>query len=126
MSKGETYRTAHCELQLLSENLIRVYFHRSGNIELDEAKEMHEYALKLSNNKPYCVIVVSGKEFNLITKEATQYLANVSDRVAEAIVVKHFSNRLLAKFYLSLVKTNPHKLFKNEKKALEWLEQYML
>lgn len=123
MNTEKMYYTRHTEISLIAENLIKIVFIKDGELDLSEAKEMHNIALELSKGKPYVVLVLSSKFHTLVTKSARSYLANIKDRVAEAIVVESLPNRIMARFYLKLTRLNPSEIFKTEEDAIAWLKK---
>ena len=100
----------------------------ADNVEINvkDVMENFEAASKLTNDKKYLSLVIA-TPFTSITKEARE-MANkefmYKNTVAQAIVVKSLSNRLMGNFLVKFYKPFcPLKLFKNKKDAIVWLNE---
>jgi len=89
--------------------------------DLEEAKLQHKTALNFTGGKPYLALVDTLGATVVPSKEAENYILNVQDRVAEAIVIESLAYRIIAKFYMKKSKHNPTKIFKHKDEAIEWL-----
>lgn len=89
--------------------------------DLEEAKLQHKTALNFTGGKPYLALIDTLGATVMPTKEAENYILNVTDRIAEAIVIESLPYRILSKFYLKKSKHNPTKIFKSKEEAIEWL-----
>ena len=89
--------------------------------DLEEVKLQHKTALRFTNGKPYLALVDTLGATVMPSKEAEQYILNVTDRIAEAIVIESLPYRIVAKFYMKKSKHNPTKIFKTKEEAVDWL-----
>lgn len=122
MTKNNVYTTGVCEMFWDERGFIRLNLLETQNaFDLSEAKRQFETALKISNNKPWKVLVDTRGSNALPDKEAQDYTANADLRIAEAIIVDSLSMRILSKFYMKKNKNNAVKIFSKEKNAIEWL-----
>lgn len=94
---------------------------------LQDIIEHREIAARLTNGQPHCVLAIAGERTNATT-EARQYAAsNIPvGRVAEAVVLKSLTVRILGNFYLQFHKPGvPTKMFDDRYEAMRWLELQM-
>lgn len=91
------------------------------DFDLEEAKLQHKTILKFTEGEPYLALIDTLGASVLPSKEAEQYIANVTDRIAEAIVIESLPYRIVAKFYMKKSKHNPTKIFKTKEEAIDWL-----
>lgn len=99
--------------------------------ELELSKEdiiaQREISARLTQGKPHAVMVIAGERTEA-SPEARQYAAtNIPEgRVAEAVVVKSLTVRLLGNFYLQFHKPGvPTKLFDDRYEAMHWLKMQL-
>ncbi len=110
----------------IQDGIIHEYF-KVERITIDMARKIVADRLRLSNkiNMPIFIYSNSVKTFDKAardyfgTEESLQYLS------ASAMLVDNYVTMMVAKLFLAF--TNPPikvEIFKNEKKALQWLQNY--
>ncbi|MGE0568715.1 MAG: hypothetical protein AB7O73_12255 [Bacteroidia bacterium] len=117
--------TATTEFSIIEGNILFLKFKDNDiEIDLEEAKLHQQIAEKLTNSKKMLVLVDARDSMHMLTKEASEFIAAVDVKIAEAIVVKELHQRLLATFYLKFVQVkskHPIKVFTDIEKAKSWL-----
>lgn len=117
--------TATTEFSIIEGNILFLKFKDNDiEIDLEEAKLHQQIAEKLTNSKKMLVLVDARDSMHMLTKEASEFIAAVDVKIAEAIVVKELHQRLLATFYLKFVQAkskHPIKVFTDIEKAKSWL-----
>lgn len=94
------------------------------DFDLEEAKNQVKLADELMQGQSYKVLIDTRSSFTVPTVEAKKYMAEVSQKKAEAIIVKTLANRILGNLYLKIISQRfPCKIFDTEEKAIEWLQQ---
>jgi hypothetical protein len=91
---------------------------------LQDIIEHREIAVRLTKSEPHCVLAIAG-ERTQATSEARQYAAeNIpKGRIAEAVVLKSLTVRILGNFYLQFHKPGvPTKMFDDRYEAMTWLK----
>jgi|ERR1035437_3299618 hypothetical protein len=94
-------------------------------LDLEDIKKQREIAYTFHKGKPNVVLAIAGQR-TTATEDARKYASsNVPEgRVAEAIIIKSLSVRLMGNFYLNFHKPNfPTKIFSNKEEALVWLKE---
>lgn len=123
--KSITTKTA--EFKLDSEGIIHIKPFEGIEIELMHAKENHEAMLKINNNQP-ALMMIHTKGTISATPEARAYSASSevsSCRIAQAIVVDSFLNKLASNFYINFNKPkNPTRIFNSVQEAHLWLKKH--
>ena len=113
---------------MLEKNILLVTMKENAEVELADAKENYEIALRLTAGNRY-VSFVDARNYATITDEARNFstqpyiYANV---IAQAIVVTSLASRLLVNFLIKVHKKNKNvemQLFNDYDKALNWLKQ---
>lgn len=72
------------------------------------------------------VLVDATESMQQMTKEAKEYLVENKLKLAEAILVKAIHQRLIATFFINMVKkkkSHPVKVFSDREKAIQWLKE---
>src|SRR3972149_3180432 len=120
MKKIET-RTA--EISLIEKGIIRVKFKPDIKLDTDDILENLDASVNLSGGK-HCAILEINNNAG-ITDNALKFAEskqNAQYRVANAILIKSASVKLLWSFFSGFFKPVVHNaVFINEKKAIEWL-----
>jgi hypothetical protein len=89
--------------------------------------EHREIAARLTGNQPHCVLAIAG-ERTQATAEARQYAAAhvPPGRIAEAVVLRSLTVRILGNFYLQFNKPGVlTKMFDDRYEAMRWLDLQM-
>lgn len=116
---------------MLDKNILLVTMKENAEVELADAKENYEIAMRLTVGNRY-VSFVDARNYATITDEARNFstlphvYANV---IAQAIVVTSLASRLLVNFLIKVHNKNKDvemKLFNDYNKALNWLNQKLV
>ncbi len=112
-------------ISVTPEGLLEIKFIDNDlKIDLDEAKAHYNAAKQLVNGKEMKVLVDARESMHELTKEAKAFIANISEKKAEAIVVKELHQRIIATFYLKStvsIYNHPVKVFNDRNEAVKWL-----
>lgn len=96
-------------------------------IELEDAIEMREANLKLSEGKPFCLLMSGLTGYYTFSPDAKRLLAGKEYstlRKAVAFVSNSLATKLLSEAFIRINKPkSPSKVFSNEKDAFEWLRK---
>ena len=97
-------------------------------IDVHHAKEGLEIRVELQQGKPMLALVDSRDMLNM-TRDARAFIADFEKKhnlnIALAILSDSLATNIVANFFIKFNKpVAPTKIFKTEKQALEWLEQY--
>lgn len=112
--------------RVLEDGIIEIVFKGGCAIEVEDIWDLRKVNLKISDNKPYAVLV-QAEEFISFSKEVRELLASrafAGKTIAKALVYKNIGQHILANFYLHVNK--PHiktKTFACPKKAMTWLKE---
>lgn len=109
-----------------SGNILLTEMFDNVEVSVEDVTENFNAATTLTNGKKYLSLVIAAP-YTSITKEARE-LTNkefmYKNTVAQAIVVKSLSNRLMGNFLVKFYKPFcPMRLFKSKKAAIEWLNE---
>lgn len=99
-----------------------------ANNEIFDAAEAHEHiriGKMLANNEKQLVLVDITNSYHVPDAAAKKILAEFNLKSAEAIVVATLAHKIIANFYIKVLKTckasHPVKIFMQKEKAIEWL-----
>jgi len=96
--------------------------------ELEDIKEIHEANLKLSNGKPFCVLLDTSKGHFSVSPKANELLASTEyakTRRATAMVVNSLATKMAAYFFIRFNKPpTPTRVFTQAEEALKWLKTF--
>lgn len=93
-------------------------------IDIEEAKAQYEAAKKLLGNKQMLILVDARDAVHELTREAKEFIAGISEKKAEVIVVKELHQRIVATFYLKnsiSIFNHPVKVMSDRDLAVTWL-----
>ena len=113
----------------LTNGIVHVIFKSNLNIKLDIAQKIVNSRLELIDGKSYPTLV-DGRNVISMDKETRDCFVSEKGREgvkAAAVLTGSVFNRFLSNFFLkvSFVKSYfPTRLFTDEAKAIEWLEQF--
>lgn len=120
------FRTDKFEIRSLGNSIFRIEFYNGADIDLDDAKIIHENLQRLSQGKKYCILL-DGKNQFTTTPESREFVGSkerAKGRIAFAIVAKSMVNRLVGNFFIQFNKPiTPTKLFSDEESAMQWLRE---
>ena len=112
------------KVQLYEPALIRIEIFSGTIIGLKESKSMNDAIGVLSEGKESLVLIVAD-EFAQFDRDSSDLSASEEGQrytVADALVVKSLSQKILANFYLKFNKpVKPTRIFTNEEEAITWL-----
>lgn len=124
----EVIRIKKAVISYNHKGLLKVVLADNDEITYEDVLEQRKTIQGLTIGKPHVVLAIAGKR-TIATKEARDYAAsNIPEgRLAEAILIKSLSVRLMGQFYLNFNKPAiPTKMFEHESEALAWLEEYLV
>jgi hypothetical protein len=108
--------------------IIIVRYKEEAEIELDDVIE-HSKILKEITNGVKMPILVDGRKAHAVSPEAREFAASPQEsalRSAQALLVNSLAAKLVANFYINFNKPlHPVKVFKTEKAAIKWLQEYL-
>lgn len=126
---SEVILTKSAKVFLIGGPILVIKFIDNGfEADLDEIILHIEAGKKLTDNKKAPVLVDVRESFHSLTKEAQEMAAKEENKLAEAILVKAFHQRLIGTFFLKLShqkNKHPVKMFTDETEAIQWLKQYV-
>lgn len=113
------------KIESIGDSIIRVTPNEDVDIEVEDARDMREMLVKLSDGNKYCVLLDATVRFN-VSSEAKALIAGKeysSERISAAFVITSLANMLVGKFFIKVNKPySPTKIFSTEKDALHWLK----
>ena len=96
------------------------------HIELSDAIEMRDANLKLTDGKPFCLLMNGITSYHTYSSEAKELFASEEYcklRRAVAFISNSLPVTLLVKFFINLNKPkSPSRVFSNKEEALTWLK----
>lgn len=117
--------TRTSSISVTSEGLLEIKFLDNDlKIDLDEAKAQYNAAKQLLHHDQMLVLVDMREAVHEITKEAKDFIAGISEKKAEVILVKELHQRIVATFYLRnsvSVFNHPIKIMSDKDEAVKWL-----
>lgn len=112
------------KVQLYEPALVRIEIFSGTVIGLKESKSMNDAIGALSEGKESLVLIVAD-EFAQFDRDSSDFSASEEGQrytIADALVVKSLSQKILANFYLKFNKpAKPTRIFTNEEEAITWL-----
>lgn len=97
----------------------------SVEVDVKDVYQAKEDNIALTNGKPYCILVNSGK-YTTITKEALELSASPDfkqNTIAKALLIQELPHRIVGNFYMRFKKPAiKTKIFTDRDKALKWLD----
>ena len=122
------HKLKNATVRLLTENIIENYIHDNSSVEVEDVRAIKEVNLKLTEGKPYCILVDSGM-VTTISSEARKLSASkefAQKTIAKALLVHSVGHRLVGRFYIKINK--PHiktKIFSDREDAIDWLKEQL-
>jgi hypothetical protein len=111
-------------VSLLSQNVIRIQVKERALLDVKDVKEIQAAKKKLIGDMKHTVLLVSPK-YGSATREARDYSASPEVNLnakAKAVVLNGLVMRIIINFFMNYNKPPvEHRVFENEKEALEWL-----
>ncbi len=93
-------------------------------IDIEEAKAQYKAAKELLGNRQMLILVDAREAVHELTREAKEFIAGISEKKAEVIVVKELHQRIVATFYLKnsvSIFNHPVKVMSDHEQAVAWL-----
>ena len=130
MREEKVFELRSTTLIIHPSNYVELIFKKNAELTLEDAIEINQLAYKEVEGKPFVIAVVSEQNYGDISSDALKHFTTdkkiVDIRVAQALVVKNLSHRLIASLYITLQKNkSPIKVFKNIEAAKEWLTEIL-
>jgi len=126
VAKHTHTQLAYAEFLHLQHNLYLLKFEADYDFEVEDAIEIDQAFIKITNNQPFCVVVDGRNRYSIISNDARDFFANdpaiLPIRTKIAIVVYHMPTRMIVNFFVkfNLPKTST-KVFNDYNKAIDWL-----
>ena len=121
-------KTSVATIKKIHDHLIEVDYNNEYDVELKDAKEVHQAFLMLCNNKPFTILIEGRGKFINFSDDAKKFYANDESlkhlKVALAMVINSLPARIIARFYSTFYK--PYyktKIFSTKESAINWLEE---
>lgn len=112
------------KVQLFESMLVRIEIFSGTIIGLKESKSMNDAIGILSQGK-VCLVLIVADEFTQFDRDSSDFSGSEEGQrftIADALVVKSLSQKILANFYLKFDKpAKPTMIFTSEPEALAWL-----
>jgi len=112
-------------ISVTPEGLLEIKFlDNDRKIDLDEAKAQYKAAKQLLTHDKMLVLIDAREAVHEVTKEAKDFIASISEKKAEVIVVKELNQRFVATFYLKnsiSIFSHPIKVSSDRTEAVKWL-----
>ena len=120
----EQIKLKNMTVSLLDQNVVRIGVKEDTVLEVSDIKEIQEAKRKMIGDAKHTVLLVSPK-YGSATREARDYSASPEvneNAIAKAVVLNGFVMRIIINFFMNYNKPPvEHRVFENEKDALEWL-----
>ena len=105
----------HAEIIHLQHNLYLLKFDDNYEIELEDAIEIDQAFIKITNNQPFCVVVDARNKYSSVSNDARNFFANDP----EILPI-----RMIANFFVKFNRPKtPTKVFNDYSKAIDWLNE---
>lgn len=120
----EQIELKNATVSLLDRNVIRIKVKEGNLIDIDDVKEIQVAKRKLIGDLKHTVLLISPKHGSA-TREARDYSASSEvnlNAIAKAVVLNGLVMRIIINFFMNYNRPPvEHRVFENEKEALEWL-----
>ncbi len=128
-SKNKSISISAADICIYDSGIIHIHIKVKNAFTLKDATSIVEARTKLTKGRKHPVMFTAEYSFVTPSKEVNEYLST-PERIrlilADAFVVKSFSQRLAAKTYLLLRSPKkPTAIFSSEEKALDWLTKFI-
>lgn len=122
-----TIQLSFATVSLRSDGLVHTHIELRDSVTLDQAQQLTDTYNEITNNVKTPHLFTANK-FVIIEKDVMEFMKNVANKYgkADALVVSTLPQRLVANFYIKVVKPQvPTKFFTSKEKAVEWLKQFL-
>lgn len=128
VAKHTHTRLTHAEIIHLQDNLYLLKLDDDYEIELEDAIEIDQAFIEITNNQPFCVVVDTRNKYTSVSSDARNFFANDPDilpiRKKIAIVINNMPTRIIANFFVKFNRPQtPTKVFNDYYKAIDWLTE---
>ena len=128
VAKHNHTQLTHAEIIHLQDNLYLLKFDDDYEIELEDAIEIDQTFIKITNNQPFCVVVDARNRYSSASNDARNFFANDPEilpiRKKIAIVINNMPTRMIANFFVKFNRPQtPTKVFSDYNKAIDWLSE---
>lgn len=123
----QTSSANHCQIYYNGSGLIKSVLADDVELSIEDVISQRKAYSELVKGNPHVILVIAGQHLSA-TKEAREYAAMnpVPGRMAEAIIIKSMSVRILGNVFINFHKPAvPTKMFNKEEDALEWLNKFL-
>ncbi len=124
----ETVEITCTTITKLDTDLIKVVYRDGYLVELEDAKEVDDVFLRLSDGHAVYTLMDTNGRYSVFDPKALQFFSNEAPMVVQkrmlgfAVIIDSLPNRLLAKFYITFFKPKfIFKIFSREKDAHAFL-----
>jgi len=127
ISHTSIHKANHCTVRYSPDGLLIATLADDVELSIEDVIDQRKLYSELTKGKPHVILVFAGHHTSA-TKEAREYAANhpVPGRLAEAIIIKSMSVRILGNVFINFHKPSvPTKMFNKEEDALEWLSTFL-
>ncbi|HEY9084148.1 MAG TPA: STAS/SEC14 domain-containing protein [Vicingaceae bacterium] len=128
VAKHTHTQLTHAEIIHLQHDLYLLKLDDDYEIELEDAIEIDQAFINITNNQPFCVVVDARNRYSSASNDARNFFANDPEilpiRKKIAIVVNNMPTRIIANFFVKFNQPQtPTKVFNDYNKAIEWLKE---
>ncbi len=128
VAKHTHTQLTHAEIIHLQDKLYLLKFDDDYEIELEDAIEIDQAFIKITNNQPFCVVLDVRNKYSSVSNEARNFFANdpeiLAIRKKIAIVINNMPTRIIANFFVRFNQPQtPTKVFNDYDKAIDWLSE---
>ncbi|MBX7093108.1 MAG: hypothetical protein K1X56_00180 [Flavobacteriales bacterium] len=120
----EQTQTAHIHIV---DGIIHVTYLKDAEITVEVKKEHHRFYKEITVFGPMPMLLKMEDGVS-ITRDARVYSRKIEDKqpfTATAVLVNNLAYKILANFYANFYRPKkPFKVFDNEEKAIQWLQQF--
>ncbi|MDX1650860.1 MAG: hypothetical protein R3277_00085 [Brumimicrobium sp.] len=117
------------DIYISSDGIMYIYLKIKGVVDMSHSKEIVNARTALAQKKKYPILYISENSFVTPSKEVIDYLTTPERGhlvLADAFVIKSFSQRLAAKTYILINKpSKPTRVFSRESEAVSWLKSFL-
>lgn len=124
LALSEIIQTSGYHIFLRKDNILQLQMYNSFYVELDDAINILECIIKLSNGSKYPLLVIYADD-NLFSNETRTHIAKHTLTKADALVGTSLALRIVGNFYLNINKPiRPTRMFDDELSAIKWLTTF--
>ncbi|MCB0397662.1 MAG: hypothetical protein KDD36_13490 [Flavobacteriales bacterium] len=122
-------KTEKMIIEFLEDDLVHIKVLEGMEVTVDDIQKMEEVVEEQGGGRPYRNLIVA-ENYVTTTFKTVRYMGTEEANrltIADAFVINSLPQRIMANFYLNVVKPlKPTKFFKTEEEAFSWLKQFEL